>query len=321
MYKTFYNLTRNPFDISPDPAFLFATPRHNEALAALYHAVRGHKGFVVLTGEVGTGKTLLLRCVLELFKESNDIGYAYVFNGRLSPCEFLEYIGTDFGLSVAGKNKTQILFELSNYLVARGAKGLTTVLVVDEAHHLSADILEEIRLLTNLETPRGKLLQILLVGQPELDEKLDSSYLRQLKQRIAHRAQLTALDVSDTQGYIDWRLQIAGAKRGNSLFPAETVERVYQHSKGIPRLINTICDNALITAYARKMRSVSPEMIESTAADLRLDVVHFPATELPLEFDETIAQRASKTLLELFSHLKRSSSRLETGSILGLSKE
>lgn len=321
MYKTFYSLTRNPFDISPDPAFLFATPWHNEAMAALYHAVRGHKGFVVLTGEVGTGKTLLLRCVLELFKESSDIGYAYVFNGRLSPCEFLEYIGTDFGLSVAGKNKTQILFELSNYLVARAGKGLTTVLVVDEAHHLSADILEEIRLLTNLETPRGKLLQILLVGQPELDEKLDSLNLRQLKQRIAHRAQLSALDLTDTQGYIDWRLQIAGAKSGSSLFPPETVERVYHHSRGIPRLINTICDNALITGYARKLRSVSPEIVDSTAADLRLDVVHLPVTELPLEFDETFAQRASKTLLELFSHLKRSSSRLETGSILGLTKE
>lgn len=305
MYKAFYNLVRNPFDISPDPAFLFATPRHNEALAALYHAVRGHKGFVVLTGEVGTGKTLLLRCLLELFKESSDISYAYVFNGRLSPCEFLEYIGTDFGLSVAGKNKTQILFELSKFLVSRGSKSLTTVLVVDEAHHLSADILEEIRLLTNLETPRGKLLQILLVGQPELDEKLDSPNLRQLKQRIAHRAQLTALDLSETKGYIDWRLQIAGAVRGNTLFPPETVETVHHRSHGIPRLINTICDNALITSYARKLRSVSSEIVESTAADLRLDVVHLPPAEAPLEFDETLAKRASKTLLELFSYLKK----------------
>ena len=305
MYKAFYNLARNPFDISPDPAFLFATPRHNEALAALYHAVRGHKGFVVLSGEVGTGKTLLLRCLLELFRESTDIAYAYVFNGRLSPCEFLEYIGTDFGLAVAGKNKTQILFELSNYLVGRGAKGLTTVLVVDEAHHLSADILEEIRLLTNLETPRGKLLQILLVGQPELDEQLDSLNLRQLKQRIAHRAQLTALDLGETRGYVDWRLQIAGAKLGNSIFPQETIESVYRSSHGIPRLINTLCDNALITGYARKLRSVTPEIIESTAADLRLDVVHLPPTDVQLEFDETFARRASKTLLELFSSLKK----------------
>src|SRR5579863_660544 len=232
MYKAFYNLARNPFDISPDPAFLFGTPRHNEALAALYHAVRGHKGFVVLTGEVGTGKTLLLRCVLELFRESKDISYAYVFNGRLSPCEFLEYIGTDFALSVAGKNKTQILFELSNFLVARGAKGLTTVLVVDEAHHLSADILEEIRLLTNLETPRGKLLQILLVGQPELDEKLDSTNLRQLKQRIALRSHLSALNLEETRGYVQCRLQLAGNTNPDQLFPIETILALHRQSQG-----------------------------------------------------------------------------------------
>lgn len=305
MYKAFYNLTRNPFDISPDPAFLFETPRHNEALAALYHAVRSHKGFVVLTGEVGTGKTLLLRCVLELFSESKDIKYAYVFNGRLSPCEFLEYIATDFGLSVAGKNKTQILFDLSTFLVGRGSKELTTVLVVDEAHHLSADILEEIRLLTNLETPRGKLLQILLVGQPELDEKLDSSNLRQLKQRIAHRAHLTALDLAETQGYIDWRLQVAGAKSGSSLFPPESIHAVYRTSKGIPRLINTICDNSLISSYAKKLPSVTPEIIENAAADLRLDVVHVPPADEEAEFDETFARRASKSLIELFSYLKK----------------
>lgn len=306
MYNAFYNLTRNPFDISPDPAFLFETPRHNEALAALYHAVRSHKGFVVLTGEVGTGKTLLLRCVLELFSESKDIKYAYVFNGRLSPCEFLEYIATDFGLSVAGKNKTQILFDLSNFLVSRGSKELTTVLVVDEAHHLSSDILEEIRLLTNLETPRGKLLQILLVGQPELDEKLDSSNLRQLKQRIAHRAHLSALDRTETQGYVDWRLQVAGAKPGSALFPSESIDAVYRSSKGIPRLINTICDNSLISAYARKLDSVTPEIIGAAAADLRLDVVNDSPAEEDVEFDETLARRASKSLVEFFSYLKKS---------------
>ena len=308
MYKAFYNLTRNPFDISPDPAFLYATPRHNEAMAALYHAVRGHKGFVVLTGEVGTGKTLLLRCVLELFRESNNIRYAYVFNGLMSPCEFLEYIATDFGLSVAGKNKSQILSDLSRYLVARGSENLTTVLVVDEAHHLSAEILEEIRLLTNLETTRGKLLQILLVGQPELDYKLDSLNLRQLKQRIAHRASLAPLNLTETQSYIQWRLQIAGSKRDNTLFPPETVARVFEHSRGIPRLINTICDNALISAYARKLQSVSPELIENSAADLRLGVVQHPPEELLTDVDASLAQRASKTLLEIFSYLKRAPS-------------
>jgi len=190
MYKAFYSLKRNPFEITPDPSFLFPTKRHNEALAALYYGVRRRKGFVVLTGEVGTGKTLLLRCLLQLFKQSNDVAYAYVFNGLLSPTEFLQYITADLGLPAASQNKSELLLQLANYLIARSQKKLTTVLVVDEAHHLSADILEEIRLLTNLETTHEKLLQILLVGQPELNDKLDSVELRQLKQRVALRSQL-----------------------------------------------------------------------------------------------------------------------------------
>ena len=174
MYKAFYSLKRNPFEITPDPSFLFPTGRHNEALAALYYGVRRHKGFVVLTGEVGTGKTLLLRCLLQALKQSKDVAYAYVFNGRLSPVEFLQYIVSDLGLPGTSKNKGEILLQIAHYVIARSQKKLTTVLVVDEAHHLSAEILEEIRLLTNLETADEKLLQILLVGQPELDDKLDS---------------------------------------------------------------------------------------------------------------------------------------------------
>jgi general secretion pathway protein A len=311
MYKSFYNLKRNPFEIVPDPDFLFGTPRHNEAMAALYHGVRAQKGFVVLTGEVGTGKTLLLRCLLELFKKTNDIAYAYVFNGRLSPCEFLQYIATDFGLSVAGKNKGEILLDLSNFVVGRGTSNLTTVLIVDEAHHLSADILEEIRLLTNLETTQRKLLQILLVGQPELDHKLDSPSLRQLKQRVAHHAQLTALDANETKGYIQRRLEIAGASaNGESLFPEETIASIFRHSHGIPRLINSICENALITSYARRMTSVTPEIIDRTAADLRLDAIYLPQAEGAEEFDETFARRATKSLLELFAYLRKAPPRV-----------
>ena len=191
MYKAFYNLKRNPFELPPDPSFLFPTSRHNEALAALYYGVRRHKGFVVMTGEVGTGKTLLVRCLLQLLRGTN-VAYAYVFNSRLSSTEFLQYVAGDFGLAASGKTKGELLLELGSFLVARHQKNLTTVLVADEAHHLSAEVLEEIRLLTNLETSQGKLLQILLVGQPELDEKLDSVELRQLKQRIALRSHLLA---------------------------------------------------------------------------------------------------------------------------------
>ena len=179
MYKQFFSLSRNPFDLTPDPSCFVPTGRHNEALAALYYGVRWHKGFVVVTGEVGTGKTLLLRCLLRLLKESKDIAYAYVFNGRLSPTEFLQYILADLGLPSSGKNKSELLLDLGQFLVSRGAKRLTTVLIIDEAHLLSEDLLEEIRLLSNLETTDDKLLQIVLVGQPELDQKLDSLGLRQ----------------------------------------------------------------------------------------------------------------------------------------------
>src|SRR6202012_5754853 len=222
MYKAFFNLVRNPFELTPDPEFLFSTKRHNEALAALYYGVRRHKGFVVLTGEVGTGKTLLLRCLLQLFKQSKDIAYAYVFNSLLEPTEFLQYVLSDLGLTTRGKNKGELLLELGQFLISRSSKKQTTVLIVDEAHHLSAEILEEVRLLTNLETTDDKLLQILLVGQPELDQKLDSVGLRQLKQRIALRAQLGPLDAEETKEYIEHRLRVAGVEgEASRLFPSD----------------------------------------------------------------------------------------------------
>ena len=306
MYKAYFNLTRNPFELTPDPDFLFVTKRHNEALAALYYGVRRHKGFVVLTGEVGTGKTLLLRCLLQLFKQSKDVAYAYVFNSLLGSNEFLQYILSDLGLSTAGKNKSQLLLELGQFLISRSAKKQTTVLIIDEAHHLSAELLEEVRLLTNLETTDDKLLQILLVGQPELDQKLDSIGLRQLKQRIALRSHLDPLDLEETRGYIERRLQIAGATaNAGTLFPAPTVAAVYRHSRGFPRLINTICENALVTAYAKQMRSVTPEIIQGIAEDFRLDVVQPPAIESSDAIGEKDVRRAAKTLLEMFAALNK----------------
>ncbi len=316
MYKAFFNLDRNPFDLTPDPAFLFPTKRHNEALAALYYGVRRHKGFVVLTGEVGTGKTLLLRCLLQLFKLSGDVSYAYLFNSRLSATEFLQYIVSDFGLSASGKNKGELLLELCNYVVSRGLKKLTSVLIVDEAHHLSTDILEEVRLLTNLETPTEKLLQIVLVGQPELDEKLDSTRLRQLKQRIALRAQLEALDANETKGYVERRLHAAGANSSaTAVFPTETIAAVYCHSRGIPRLINTICENALLIAYTKQIRSVTPEIIDDIVEDFRLDVVGPTEIERGYEDDGSDMQRAVKTLLELYTSMQKSRAGSQDGRV------
>lgn len=291
MYKSFYNLRRNPFEITPDPSFLFPTYRHKEALAALYYGVRRHKGFVVLTGEVGTGKTLLVRWLLQLLKGTN-IAYAYVFNSRLTSLEFLQFVAGDFGLVTSRKSKSDLLLDFGRFLIARHQQQLTTVLVVDEAHHLSAEVLEEIRLLTNLETAQEKLLQILLIGQPELDEKLDLPELRQLKQRIALRAQLEALDWEETCGYVQRRLQMAGAVTGSDLFPDETIGEIYRHSRGIPRLINTICENALITAYARQLRSVPVDIVKEVAREFRLNVTNRLQPENKLSHDEEDHQQA-----------------------------
>lgn len=272
MYKAFFKLSRNPFELTPDPNCFVPTKHHDEALASLYYGVRRHKGLVVVTGEVGTGKTLLLRCLLRLLDQSKDIAYAYVFNSTLSPTEFLQYAVADFGLSASGKNKCELLTELSKFLVARGTRQMTTVLIVDEAHELSPETLEEIRLLSNLETTTEKLLQIILVGQPELDEKLDSMGLRQLKQRIALRTQLIPLTADETKTYIEKRLRIAGADPTvSATFSPQAIAKVHRYSQGLPRLINTICENSLIAAYATRAAAVSSEIVEQVAKEFRLE--------------------------------------------------
>ena len=257
-----------------------------------------------MTGEVGTGKTLLVRCLLELLNRSN-VAYAYVFNSVLSPVEFLQYIAGDFGLPASGKTKSELLLMLGSYLIDRFQRKLTTVLVVDEAHHLSPEVLEEVRLLTNLETAQEKLLQILLVGQPELDQKLDSFELRQLKQRIALRSHLEPLDLDETKGYIQRRLQLAGANaHAGMLFPPDTISTVFRLCRGIPRLINTVCENALITAYAEQVHCVSPEIVEGVAADFRLSVPHPPKPQVAANSADHELAQAVKTLLQLHDYLQ-----------------
>jgi len=308
VYKAFYKLRANPFEITPDPSFLFSTPRHNEALASLYYGVRARKGFVVLTGEVGTGKTLLVRCVLELLRRTG-VAFAYVFNPSLSALEFIRYIAGDFGLPVAGKAKDELVLSLSAFLVDRHQRKLATLLVVDEAHHLSPELLEEVRLLTNLETTQQKLLQIVLAGQPELDDMLDSHALRQLKQRVALRCHLESLNPEETRGYIQNRLRIAGATPGVSIFPEPAMHSIFRHSKGFPRLINTICENALLSGYGRRAEVITPEIVDEVACDLRLGVVSgagkaegpAPAAK---EQDKEELLRAVKTLLELHDYLQ-----------------
>src|SRR6266567_1533357 len=208
-YKAFYNLKHDPFEVTPDPAFFVPTPGNRKAMATLYHGIVRQKGFLLMTGEAGTGKTLLLRCLLKLLREA-EINYSYVFNTRISGMELLRYIAEDLHLSRNGHSKGELITEILTFLVECHRKQTITVIIIDEAQDLSHEALEEVRLLSNFETNTKKLIQIVLVGQPELDTKLDSSALRQLKQRIAVRTELRTLDFCETRAYILQRLIAAG---------------------------------------------------------------------------------------------------------------
>jgi general secretion pathway protein A len=270
MYEDFFCLTGRPFELSPDPFFLFSSERTKEALASISYAVARRKGFVVLTGEVGTGKTLLLRCLFESW-EREEIPFAYIIGPRLSTVDFLSYITFELGIKVTEPTKGNLLRALYGFLLDQFDKGLTTVLVIDEAHQIPRTVLEEIRMLANFETAQQKLIQVLLVGQPELDKTLDSFELRSLKQRIATRCQLQPLREEEIGRYVERRLELSGADtQASSIFPMETISAIYRYSEGIPRLVNSICDQALILAYTRKVRAVPVEVIGEVASHLRL---------------------------------------------------
>jgi len=271
MYRRFYGLTRKPFEVSPDPYFYYPTQRHNEALAMLTYGVQENKGFLVVSGEVGTGKTLLVRCLLDALSQ-HRIAFAFVFNPVLSVIDFLTLLLHDLGVSAKSQSKIELLSLLNQHLLLRSRRGEATALIVDEAQLLSCELLEEIRLLTNLETSLFKLLQIVLVGQPELEAKLDSPQLRQLKQRVAMRYRLAPLDLQDVRGYILRRLELACAhSRACSIFPEESFTAVHRYSRGIPRLINTICENCLISGYSRQSKQITPNIVEEVVCDLCLE--------------------------------------------------
>src|SRR5438105_4920009 len=209
MYNAYFGFSESPFNLSPDPEFLYRSPQHEEALANLIYGVRGRKGFIVLTGEVGTGKTTMLECLRD-YLESQRVEFAFIFNSRLTPEQFFEMMAYDFDLQCDRKSKTDVLFALNELLIEQAERGRTCVLIVDEAHNLEWDVLEEVRLLGNLENRQGKLLQIILAGQPELDRKLDAPNLRQLKQRIVLRCTLNPFAETDTAEYINTRMRLAG---------------------------------------------------------------------------------------------------------------
>ena len=275
MYEEYYGLTAKPFQTNPDPSFYFGSRQHRRAMAYLEYGLHRNEGFIVITGEVGTGKTLLVRCLLAELRK-NNIAFAYVFNPLLPVVEFFQYIMADLGLPHAGRTKAEMLLDLNRYLIQRHARGLITALVVDEAQALRRELLEEIRLLTNLETSQQKLLQIVLMGQPELEATLDSADLRQLKQRVALRCQLQPLNEAQTRGYVLSRLERAGAAPDPPIFSGESLEKIYEYSRGIPRMVNTLCENSMVNAFAREQRPVTPEIVTEVAADFRLTPPSLP---------------------------------------------
>jgi general secretion pathway protein A len=272
MYKNFFKLKNNPFGTSPDPRFLYMMPHTREALAGLEYGISARKGFIVLSGEVGTGKTTLLRRALASFDQSRVFS-SFVFNPRLDIVDFLEFVLSDFGVTPTSRTKSGMLIQLNRWLIERFRHQETCVIIVDEAQNVSQELFEEIRLLTNLEVSSEKLVQIILSGQPEMEQMLLQPNLRQLRQRISLWCRTQANTAEQTADYIKQRLLIAGTTE--PIFPLEATAAIHFASRGIPRVINLICEHALISAYVEQIQSIPSSIIHAVAQDLGLDTQPF----------------------------------------------
>lgn len=257
MYLDFYGLKEEPFSITPDPRYIYFSPRHKEAFDLLTYAISHRRGFIELSGEVGAGKTTLIRAVLSTLP--GHIHTALVLNPSLTETQLLRAILNDLGLTVKGRDRLSYIEQLNNYLLFMAKEGRIVAVFIDEAQDLNPGVMEQIRLLSNLETDQHKLLQIVLSGQPELRDLLNRHELRQLKQRISVRCHLEPLNVSETAEYIAHRLHVAGAVHGAVRFGEDAVELIFRHTKGTPRLINTVCDRAMLAGYVANTRAIGQE--------------------------------------------------------------
>jgi general secretion pathway protein A len=271
MYKGFFGLKENPFNVNPDPRYLYFTKEIEEALSGLKYGVQNRKGFITLTGEVGTGKTTLVNRLLD-WLHGQRIRSAFLFNSRINSNQLLDLILAEFGIPCDSRIKSQQLMKFNQWLLDRFRAGETTVLIVDEAQNLTFPVLEEIRLLTNLETSTEKLLQIVLSGQPELEDKLRLPELRQLRQRIMLRCRTMPLTKEQTSDYVTERLRIAGAS-GDPIFSPAAVEAIHKYSDGIPRVVNLLCEHSLINAYVEQQRPILAKTVEDVAHEFQLDEV------------------------------------------------
>jgi general secretion pathway protein A len=307
MYKAFYGLRRNPFNANPDPNYLLCTGHIREALACLSYGVQKRKGFILLTGEVGTGKTTLLNRLLEWLR-GQKVSTAFIFNPRLSVSEFFEYMMADFGLPSGSGHKSHYLQQLNQWLLGRYRVGSTAVLIIDEAQNLSFELLEEIRLLTNLETSTEKLLQIVLSGQPELEVMLRDARVRQLRQRITLRCRTHPITADEMHEYLGRRLRIAGAN-GLPIFAPEAITKLYEYSQGIPRVINLLAEHALINGFVDQQRPISAAVIDSVAREFELDEVPptAPSEEMTRSENRGVVE-ALKLVAELRDQIARTGS-------------
>jgi general secretion pathway protein A len=274
MYREFFGLQKLPFNLTPDPAFLFLPSKHREALAGLAYSILERKGFIVLTGDAGTGKTTLLGSVLNLLPAERILS-CVILNPTLTPSEFLEMVLLDLDILDVPTSKAQRLWRLQEFLAQAARQGKIVLLVIDEAHKLSPEVLEEIRLLGNYESGADKFIQILLLGQSELDDLLNRQDLRQFKQRIALRLYIDPLTAADVEKYIRFRWMKAGGTEPTP-FSADAVSGVAQWSRGIPRLVNSLCDNALLMAYGDRSHSVAANYVREAATNLAL--IEVPAS-------------------------------------------
>lgn len=304
MYQRFFELKDSPFNVNPDPRFLYRTKEVDEAMAGLMYGIRGRKGFITLTGEVGTGKTTLVNGLLQWLHQQ-QIRSAFIFNSRMNSNQLLDFILMEFDIACETRIKSHQLSRLNHWLLERHRSGETAVLIVDEAQNLTYPVLEEIRLLTNLETTTDKLLQIVLSGQSELEEKLKLPQLRQLRQRVTVRASTFPLTNQQTHEYIGERLRIAGAS-GAPIFSEKAMDVVYQYARGIPRVVNLLCEHSLISAYVEQQRPIQPAIVEEVAREFQLDQVEpvAPAGSLAISQEVYNSESFVQNLGEVLSRFR-----------------
>ena len=267
MYEEYFNLTEAPFNCTPDPRFIFFSRKHLDAFSCLLYGIESRKGFIQITGEIGAGKTTLCRAVLDKLKHTPTHS-ALILNPRLSELHLLQTIAEDFGITLKARNKKECFDGLNRFLLDQFNKGFNTVLIIDESQDLTTKTLEQIRLLSNLETHREKLIQIVLVGQPELRDTLNDPSLAQLRQRISIRFHLTALDRKETEEYIAHRLIVAGSPADRNLFSPEAIDFIFDISRGVPRVINKLCDLSLLAAYSRGVYQIDLKMAENAYGEI-----------------------------------------------------